>query len=78
MEYDESRVMETTLALMFLGVFEDGPGVRTWKSFDWTVLKHLHERGYISDPVNKNKSVWLTNEGYQRSRVLFEQIFGTD
>ena len=78
MNYDESRVAEATLALMFLGVFEDATGVRTWKSFEWTVLKQLHELGYISDPVNKNKSVWLTDEGYERSRELFQQIFGVD
>jgi hypothetical protein len=57
MDYDESRVADATLALMFLGVFEDAPGLRTWKAFDWTGLKQLHELGYISDPVNKNKSV---------------------
>jgi len=78
MEYDESRVVETTLALMFLGAFDDAPGVRTWKSFDWTVLKQLHELGYISDSVNKNKSVWLTDQGYERSRELFQEIFGID
>ena len=63
---------------MYLGVFDGGPGHRTWKSFDWGVLKRLHELGYISDPVNKNKSVWFTEEGFTRSRELFAELFGDD
>lgn len=78
MKYDESRVTEATLALMYLGVFKDAPGHRTWKGFDWTVLQRLHELGYISDPVNKNKSVWFTEEGFAKSRELFWELFGTD
>ena len=76
MDYDESRVAEATLALMYLGVFDDAAGHRTWKSFDWAALKQLHELGYISDPVNKNKSVWFTEEGFAKSRELFREFFG--
>ena len=75
MDYDESKVAEATLALMYLGAFNDAPVHRTWKSFDWAVLKHLHELGYISDPVNKNKSVSFTEEGFAKSRELFREYF---
>jgi len=78
MDYDESRVAEATLALMYLGAFNDAPVHRTWKSFDWAVLKQLHERGYISDPVNKNKSVCFTEEGFAKSRELFREFFVTN
>ena len=35
----------------------------------------LHAKGYISDPANKNKSVWLTDEGAKLSEELFEKLF---
>ncbi|WP_443112269.1 DUF6429 family protein [Cupriavidus sp. IDO] len=34
--------------------------IRACKSFDWDVLNRLHEKGLIGDPVNRAKSVWLT------------------
>ena len=78
MNYDEEKVTDATLALMYLGAFEDAPGHRTWKGFDWAVLRRLHERGYISNPANKNKSVWFTDGGFERSRTLSEQLLGVD
>jgi Mn-dependent DtxR family transcriptional regulator len=35
----------------------------------------LHEKGYISDPATKAKSVVLTEEGAKRSQDLFEKYF---
>ena len=28
----------------------------------WNVMDRLHQKGYISDPARKSKSVWLTEE----------------
>jgi len=42
------------------------------------VLDRLHERGYISDPKSKAKSVLLTDEGERRARELFEHHFGIE
>ncbi len=38
-------------------------------------LDRLHQRGYISDPATKAKSVLLTEKGAKRSQVLFEKHF---
>jgi Domain of unknown function (DUF6429) len=38
-------------------------------------MDSLHQKGYISDPANKNKSVWLTEEGAKLSEELFERLF---
>jgi len=38
-------------------------------------MNRLHEKGMIEDPVNKNKSVGLTEEGLRRSRELFIKHF---
>ncbi|CAN0627951.1 protein of unknown function [Burkholderia multivorans] len=50
---------------------------RAWKSFDWDVLNRPHERGLIGEPVNKAKSVILTEEGLRESERLFKQHFVT-
>ena len=73
MEYDQDKIDETVLALLLLTLHDDR---RAWKGFDWDVLHHLHEKGYILDPHNKNKSVVLTDEGLERAEELFERFFG--
>ena len=55
--------------------FKDGFGTRAWKSFDWETMNRLCEKGYISDPKSKSKSVVLTEEGYSRAKDLFERQF---
>jgi hypothetical protein len=46
-----------------------------WKGFDWDNLNRLHDKGFISDPVGKAKSVVLTDEGLRESERLFRQPF---
>ena len=69
------KVEEVTLALMHLTSFEEHGAVRSWKGYSWDALNRLHERGWISDPVSKAKSVTLTEDGARRSRELFERYF---
>jgi hypothetical protein len=77
MEYNEDKVDEIVLALLFLTMFdEDQDGARAWKGHDWDTMDRLHEKGYISDPKNKAKSVVVTVKGVQQSRELFEKHFG--
>lgn len=63
------------LALLYLTTFEDGSVLRAWKGHDWSALDRLHQKGYISNPASKAKSVILTDEGAKRSKELFEQYF---
>jgi hypothetical protein len=77
MEYDEDKVDEMVLALLFLTMFdEDQDGARAWKGHDWGTMDRLHEKGYISDPKSRAKSVIVTAKGVQQSRELFEKHFG--
>ena len=46
-----------------------------WKSFDWEAMNRLHQKGYISDPIGKAKSVVLTEEGLQEAERLFKKLF---
>jgi hypothetical protein len=73
MDYDESKVDEVTLALMYLTLHDE---VRTWKGFDFRVLDRLYEKGLIRDPKSKARSVVLTEEGLAKSEALFEKHFG--
>ena len=53
-------------------------GARTWKSFDWDAMDHLHRKGLISDPVSKAKSVMLTDSGLRRAETAFRRLFESD
>ena len=72
------KVDEMALALLFLTSFEEYRTMRAWKGMDWEVSNRLHEKGFIHDPTNKNKSVMFTEEGYSRYCELFEKHFGLD
>jgi hypothetical protein len=73
MDYDPDKVDEAVLALLYLTIHD---GARAWKSFDWEAMNRLHEKGYISNPVGKAKSVILTEEGLKESERLFKKLFG--
>src|SRR5258706_14596136 len=72
MKIDSDRIDDAVLALLHLGLHDK---CRTWKGFDWDAMNRLHEKGYISDPVGKAKSVVLTKEGLRRSQELFREMF---
>jgi hypothetical protein len=72
MELDSNRIDDAVLALLRLGLHDD---CRVWKSFDWGPLGRLYEKGFISDPTGKAKSVMLTEEGARRSEQLLRELF---
>ncbi len=73
MDIDTDRIDEAVLALLYLGLHQ---GYRAWKGFDWDAMNRLHEKGFISDPVGKAKSVEFSEEGLRESRRLLEAMFG--
>ena len=75
MEYDYDKIDEIVLSLLFLTSFEEKDWKRAWKGHDWDTLNRLHEKGYISDPKNKNKSIIMTDEGAKLSKELFIKYF---
>ena len=75
MEYDQTRVDETVLALLYLNFFEHGGVKRAWKGFDWDSMNRLHDKGYISDPKSKAKSVVMTEEGESAAEAMFTKHF---
>ncbi len=73
MEYDNDKIDEMVLALLYLGLHDERAA---WKGFDWNALGRLHKKELITNPVNKAKSVVLTNEGLEMAEKLFEKHFG--
>ena len=74
--YDEQTVDDAVLALLHLTAFDDHGVTRAWKTFDWAALDRLHERGLISDPKSKAKSIVFSEEGARLAAELFERRFG--
>lgn len=73
MELDTNKIDDAVLALLSLGLHD---GARAWKGFDWDAMERLHERGYISNPRGKAKSVVFTEEGLERAERLLDELFG--
>jgi len=71
-DIDTSRIDEAVLALLYLGLHEDR---RAWKSFDWDALDRLHDKGLISNPASKAKSVVFSEQGLRRAEALFNAMF---
>jgi hypothetical protein len=69
---DPDKIDEAVLALLLLGLHDN---YRAWKGHDWDALDRLHEKGYISDPARKTKSVVLTEEGMREAERLFKKLF---
>ena len=72
--YDTEKADEMALALLSLVSFQERHGpLRAWKAMDWDIMNRLHEKGLISDPKRKAKSICLTDAGVKLSRALFEK-----
>lgn len=72
MKIDTDRIDEAVLALLYLGLHDCS---RAWKGFDWDALDRLRQKGFISDPVSKAKSVTFTEEGLREAERLFRELF---
>jgi hypothetical protein len=63
MEYDNNKIDEMVLALLYLTSFDQKVVIRAWKSHDWDALDRLYEKGYISDPKSKaNQLLFLMKD----------------
>lgn len=63
------------LALFWLTLHDDH---RAWKGFAPDVLNRFYGRGFIGDPVNKAKSVVLTEKRLVQSEQFFRRYFVTE
>ncbi|MGH9872876.1 MAG: DUF6429 family protein [Pyrinomonadaceae bacterium] len=75
--YDKDRVDEMVLALLHLTSFKEHGIVRAWKGHDWDALDRLCEKGLISDPKSKSKSIVLSEDGIRRAEEVFAKLCGS-
>jgi hypothetical protein len=72
---DSDKIDRAVLALLYLGLHDVD---RAWKGFDWDAMNRLHEKGFISDPRGKAKSVAFTEVGLIEARRLLQELFSID
>lgn len=75
MDYDHRRIEDCVMALLAAFCADDG---QTWKGYDFEVMIRLYERGLIHNPVNRNKGVYLTENGIKLGKELAEKLFRSD
>jgi len=72
-DLDWDKLAECALGILWLNLHED---VRVWKSMPWEITDILYEKGWISDPKSKAKSVVLTEDGERLAQEFLEKHFG--
>lgn len=82
MEINQEKFDEIVLALLFHNSWTEKIGqvnvFQAWKSLDWDALSRLYEKGLISNPKGKAKSLVITDEGHRLAQELFGKHFGKD
>ena len=77
-DLDHDYLCEAALAILGLTAFTDHGATRAWKGMDWDLLDALHERGWIADPKDKNKSVVMTPSGAQLAKAFLKHHFSRE
>ena len=72
MEIDTEKIDEVVLAVLYLTLHDR---VRAWKGIDWDAIARLHAKGFIYDPVGKQKSVMFTDDGLRAAEHCFRKLF---
>jgi hypothetical protein len=77
-KYDEDRVDEMILALLYLTSSHDQYVTRAWKGLPWEAMDQLFKKGYISNPREKSPILVLSAAGARLSKELFFEHFATE
>jgi len=75
-ELNQDKLAEVALAILSLSRMKQPYGATVWKGMDWDIMNLLFEKGWISDPVGKQKSVGISEEGIQLADQFLEKHFG--
>ena len=73
---DQEKLAEATLAILSLSAWDEEFGARAWKGIDWDLLDVLYQKRWIADPVGKQKSVHITEQGVALAATYLEKHFG--
>lgn len=75
-DLDQEKLAEAALAILSLSRMVEPYGITAWKGIDWDVMNMLHDKGWISNPIGKQKSVGITEEGIKLADQFLEKHFG--
>lgn len=79
MKINTDKIDDMVLALLYLTSFKEAEDFyRAWKGHDWNALDRLHEKGLISNPKSKAKSIVFSQEGFEKAKQLFEKHFALE
>jgi hypothetical protein len=76
--YDDSKIDDVVLAVLYLTAFEEQGLTRAWKGVDWAATDRLHTKGLIDDPKGRAKSIIFTGAGLARAKAVAEKLFAPD
>ena len=54
MKLNQQKVEDAVLAVLWLTLHDE---CLAWKTIDWDTMDRLHQKGYISNPAHRAKSV---------------------
>jgi len=74
-DIDEQKLAEAALAILSLNLHEGAGESRAWKGMNWDLLDVLYKKGWIYDPVGKQKSVVFTEEGEELATKFMKKHF---
>jgi hypothetical protein len=72
LQLKEQKVEEAVLAVLWLTLHNE---VEEWKTIDWDTMDRLHQKGLISDPTHRAKSVVFTEEGLAEAERAAKRLF---
>jgi hypothetical protein len=72
MNLNQEKVEEAVLAVLWLTLHDT---VAAWKTIDWATMDRLHQKGLISNPARRAKSVIFTEEGLAEAERVAKKIF---
>jgi hypothetical protein len=71
MKLNQQKVEETVLAVLWPTLHNEA---EAWKTIDWDTMDRRHQKGFISDPTHRAKSVVFTEEGLAEAKRAARKI----
>lgn len=73
---DQEKLADAALAILSLTAWGEDFGARAYKGIDWGLLDVFYQKGWIGDPVGKQESVHITDQGVALAAEFLEKHLG--
>lgn len=75
MRFDQEKIDEAVMAVVYLTAFTHRGSTRAWKAVAWDVMNRLHLKGIIEDSQAHATSVRFTAAGVKRAEAAAAKLF---